>query len=146
MATHPGGDNGKTILLADDEQAVRNYVICLLHGSGYHFITGVDGQDALEKSRRFTGTINLLLSDVNMPHMNGIELATQIQIERPTIQVVLMSGNGAGLLPLNKGWQFLAKPFTPRVLKSTVQALLPDEEHARQNTSGPDTLENDGGL
>jgi CheY-like chemotaxis protein len=116
--------NGKTILLAEDEQPVRTFVLAMLQESGYDVITGVDGQDALEKSRQFQGTIHLLLSDVQMPNMTGIELATQIQIDRPDIRVLLMSGMAAGMLLLNEGWQFLPKPFMFSLLKDTLHHLL----------------------
>jgi CheY-like chemotaxis protein len=84
-------DNGKTILLAEDEKAVRSFVLPMLLRNGYHVIESVDGLDALEKARQFNGTIHLLLSGVQMPKMTGIELATQLQLERPNIQVLLMS-------------------------------------------------------
>ena len=66
-------DTGKTIFLAEDEPSVRNLALAVLQRSGYHVIAAVDGQDdALEKSRQFKGTIDLLLSDVSMPHMSGM--------------------------------------------------------------------------
>jgi two-component system cell cycle sensor histidine kinase/response regulator CckA len=131
-AAMASSDDGKTILLAEDGQLVRNLVLTVLQQSGYNVITGVDGQDALEKSRQFKGTIDLLLSDVNMPHMNGIELAKQMRIERPVIRVLLMSSMAAGQLPPNEGWQFLRKPFMCAMLKETVKHLLQDGNPARQ--------------
>ena len=65
----------------------------LLRKAGYNVIDAVDGQDGLYKSREFKGTIRLLISDVEMPNVTGFELARQIQIERPEIRVLLMSGN-----------------------------------------------------
>jgi len=126
----------KTILLAEDEQHVRTFVLTVLQESGYHVITGVDGQDALEKSRQFKETIDLLLSDVNMPHMTGTELATQMQIERAVLPVLLMSGMGDELLPLNEGWQFLPKPFEPDMLRKKVQHLLQDGNHRAASAAG----------
>lgn len=67
----------------------------------------MNGLDALEKARQFNGTIHLLLSDVRMSKMTGIELATQLQLERPNILVLLMSGVKAGMLLLNEGWQLI---------------------------------------
>jgi CheY-like chemotaxis protein len=120
--------NGKTILLAEDNQLVRTVVLTVLQQSGYHVITGVDGQNALEKSRQFKGTIDVLLSDVEMPHMTGIELAAQIQIERPAIRVLLMSGMVSRLLRLNDGWQFLPKPFMCNLLKERIQHLFQERQ------------------
>jgi DNA-binding response OmpR family regulator len=117
-------ENGKTILLAEDEQGVRSFVLTMLRQNGYHVIVAVDGQDALAKARAFDGIIHLLLSDVQMPNMTGIELATQLQIDRPDVKILLMSGMVAGLLLLNEGWQFLPKPFMSNLLRERLQHLL----------------------
>ena len=116
--------NGKTILLAEDEHPVRTFVRTMLQKAGYNVIIAVDGQDGLAKSREFKGTIHMLLSDVEMPNMTGIELATQIQIDRPEIRVLLMSGMVSGMLLLNEGWQFLPKPFMTSLLKDRIHHLL----------------------
>ena len=71
-----------------------------------------------------------------MPKMTGIELATQLQLERPNIQVLLMSGVAAGMLLLNEGWQFLPKPFMSNMLKARIQDLLRDEPPAGHQTLG----------
>jgi CheY-like chemotaxis protein len=118
-------ENGITILLAEDERSVRTVVLAMLQQQcGYHVITGVDGQNALEQSRRFEGNIDLLLSDVQMPHMTGIELAELIRVERPTIRVLLMSGMAEEPLMLPEGGQFLPKPFNYDILKEKIQYLL----------------------
>lgn len=119
--------NGKTILLAEDEQHVRSFVLAMLKQNGYSVMVAVDGQDALKQSRGFEGTIHLLLSDVEMPSMTGIELATQLQIDRPSIRVLLMSGMAAGMLLLNEGWQFLPKPFMSNLLKDRIHHLLEEQ-------------------
>jgi two-component system cell cycle sensor histidine kinase/response regulator CckA len=127
--------NGKTILLAEDEQPVRTFVLAMLQKAGYNVIIAVDGQDGLAKSKQFNGTIHLLLSDVQMPNMTGIELATQIQIERPQTRVLLMSGMVSGMLLLNEGWQFLPKPFMSNLLKERIEHLLL-EQPARPESAG----------
>lgn len=116
--------NGRTILLAEDEHPVRTFVLAMLQEARYNVIVAVDGRDGLEKSRQYKGTIHLLLSDVEMPNMTGIELATQIQIDRPEIRVLLMSGMVSGMLLLNEGWQFLPKPFMANLLKERIRDLL----------------------
>jgi two-component system, cell cycle sensor histidine kinase and response regulator CckA len=118
--------NGRTILLAEDEQPVRTFVLAMLQKNGYKVIVAVDGQEALKKARQFDGPIHLLLSDVQMPNMTGVELATQLTIERPDARVLLMSGLPAGMLLLNAGWQFLPKPFMEEMLKTRILDLLED--------------------
>jgi len=118
--------NGKTILVAEDELQVRTFVRSMLRDSGYQVLVAVDGLDALEVARKHTGPIHLLLSDVEMPRMTGVELATQLQNERPETQVLLMSGMTSGMLVLNEGWQFLPKPFMVHMLKVRVHHLLGD--------------------
>ena len=117
-------ENGKTILLAEDERPVRTFVLAMLQKAGYNVIVAVDGRDGLDKSRQFNDTINMLLSDVQMPNMTGIELATQLQIDRPDIRVLLMSGMPSGMLLLNDGWQFLPKPFMSDLLRERIRHLL----------------------
>ena len=116
--------NGKSILLAEDERPLRTLLLRILRAAGYNVIVAADGRDGLKKSRQFNGTIHLLLSDVEMPNMTGIELATQIQIDRPGIPVLLMSGMESGMVLLNESWQFLPKPFTSDLLNERVRHLL----------------------
>lgn len=120
----PPADSGKTILLAEDEQHVRTFVLGMLQGCGHHVIVASDGLDALEQARQFNGAIHLLLSDVEMPRMTGVELATQFQRDRPEAKVLLMSGMDSGMLLLNEGWQFLPKPFMIKMLEVRVSHLL----------------------
>jgi two-component system cell cycle sensor histidine kinase/response regulator CckA len=113
-----------TILLAEDEQTVRSFVLSLLTRTGYNVITAVDGMDALQKARNHNGTIELLLSDVQMPGMTGVELATQFSIDRPATKILLMSGLPSGMILLNEGWHFLPKPFMMGMLKSKIKEML----------------------
>jgi DNA-binding response OmpR family regulator len=130
-------ENGKTVLLAEDDQPVRTFVLAMLQKAGYNVIVAVDGRDGLEKSRQFKDTIHLLLSDVQMPNMTGIELATQVQIERPDIRVLLMSGMVSGMLLLNDGWQFLPKPFMSNLLKERIRHLLLESGAASKSGGNP---------
>ena len=116
--------NSKTVLLAEDEEAVRTFAYAVLSNCGYQIIVAIDGLEALEKARQHTGEIHLLLSNIQMPNMTGIELATQLQLERPDVKVLLMSGLPAGLLVLDGGWQFLPKPFMAKMLKEKIALML----------------------
>jgi len=99
-------------------------VLAILQQAGYNVIVAMDGRECLEKSRQLEGTIHLLISDVDMPNMTGIERATKIQIDRPAMCVMLMSGRESGILLLNDGWQLLPKPFTSNLLGEQIWQLL----------------------
>ncbi len=117
----------KTILVVDDDPAVLSYVAELLADQNYHLLTCGSGAEALLQSRTYKGEIHLLLSDFQMPLMSGIELATAMTAERPQLRVLLMSGFPGGMLVLNEGWHFLAKPFIASQLCALVAGLiLPD--------------------
>jgi CheY-like chemotaxis protein len=79
--------------------------------------------------RGYAGEIHLLLSDFQMPEMSGVELATAITIDRPKIKVLLMSAFPAGMLVLNEGWHFPAKPFIHSQLRALISGLVfPDQD------------------
>jgi len=123
----------KTILLADDDGQLRKFVGSLLTKLGYRLIVATNGREALEKALAFDGKIDLLLSDVEMPEMTGIELAIQLNRARPDTRILLISGLASGMLVLNNGWQFLPKPFVAEMLKDRIRDFLaeqpPIEEH-----------------
>jgi two-component system cell cycle sensor histidine kinase/response regulator CckA len=120
-------ENAKTILLAEDDSTVRNFVVAVLTTGGFEVLTAEDGQEALEKARNHSGEIHLLLSNLQMPRMSGIELATQISIERSETKVLLMTGLVSGMLVLDKGWQFLPKPFVADMLKQKIELVLQEK-------------------
>jgi len=120
----PDGNTPETILLVEDERNVRSFVLSLLNKAGYTVITAVDGLDAMEKASKFGGSIELLLSDVEMPRLTGVELATQFFQQRPDTRILLMSGLPSGLLILNEGWQFLPKPFAATMLLAKIRHIL----------------------
>jgi YesN/AraC family two-component response regulator len=76
----------------------------------YEILTAASGSSAVQLAREQNGEIHLLLSDFDMPGLSGIDLATALTIDRPEIRVLLMSAIGGGILELNEGWYFLAKP------------------------------------
>jgi DNA-binding response OmpR family regulator len=59
-----------------------------------------------------------------MPVMSGIDLATELSLERPQLKVLMMSGFTGGMLILNEGWHFLAKPFIPSQLRALIVGLI----------------------
>lgn len=117
-------DSQKTILVVDDDAITLKFVSGLLKKSNYTVLTAVSGKEALQLSRDCASEIHLLLSDFQMPEMSGVDLATELCVTRPKISVLLMSGFDGGMLVLNEGWHFLAKPFIPSQLRALIKGLL----------------------
>jgi DNA-binding response OmpR family regulator len=74
----------------------------------------------------------LLLSDVEMPGMTGIELAIQLNQERPDTKILLISGLATGMLVLNNGWSFLPKPFMPEMLRDRIRDFLSEQPSPKE--------------
>lgn len=109
------------ILLVDDEEVIRNLVMHMLEEQGFVVHSASDGQEALELSRRHPGTIDLVITDVDMPRLKGTDLCPQLLKERPGIKVILMSGAAkSGIINL----PFLPKPFDGEALLARVRAIL----------------------
>lgn len=104
---------GITVLVADDEAALRNTIVEILRSSGYNVLESQTAEDALEIARQNAGKIDILLTDIVMPGLRGPELARRVQNIQPDVKVVFMSGYAGGLpeadLPPNSA--FLQKPF-----------------------------------
>lgn len=120
----PGSE---TILLVEDEAALRKLAGEVLRSSGYTVLEAVNGEDAMLVYRRFTGVIPLLVTDMIMPGMNGRALAERLRDSRPDMKVLYISGYTENLLdhgPLGPSTAFLQKPFAPAVLARTVREML----------------------
>jgi two-component system cell cycle sensor histidine kinase/response regulator CckA len=117
-----------TILLAEDEDAVRNFAARALRMRGYTVIEAPDGEAALEIVRDHQGTIDLLVSDVKMPNMEGPELARAALGLRPDLRVILMSGYAEDAFDRSgekaEDWHFLPKPFGLKQLVAKVKDVL----------------------
>jgi DNA-binding NtrC family response regulator len=121
-------DDKKTVLVVDDDASILAVVSGLLGDHEYNILTAGTGALALQQSRDFEGPIHLLLSDFQMPGMSGVGLATAMTLDRPHLKVLLMSGFPEGMLVLNEGWHFLAKPFVASQLRALVTGLVsPDK-------------------
>jgi two-component system cell cycle sensor histidine kinase/response regulator CckA len=110
------------VLVVDDEVMIQKLARITLEADGYFILTANDGEEALHVSREFSGTIHVVLSDVMMPTIDGLQLRERILTERPGIKVLLMSGCVDGPPPSNV--PFLAKPFDPAVLIERMRRLL----------------------
>lgn len=132
----------ETILLAEDEDSVRAVATAALERHGYHILAAPNGAAALEIVRRYPDTIDMLLTDVVMPGMNGRELAVAVQHMRPAIRVVFVSGytDDATLLGdvRRNEITFLQKPFTAHELVQRVRMVLDYPTPTGSNPSGSD--------
>jgi len=126
-AESPAG-GAETILVCEDDDAVRQLVAHMLRREGYTVVTAADGEDALRRSAAFDGTIHLLISDVIMPDINGRRLTETLLEQRPDLRTLYMSGYTADIIAhhgvLDDNVEFLAKPFSRRALLRRVREVL----------------------
>ncbi len=116
----------ETVLVVEDEDAVRHLAVESLERAGYVVLTAASGEDALRAADGFEGTIHVLLSDVVMPGMKGPALARRLRAARPSIRVLLMSGYAADVVTEDdlKEATLLSKPFTAGVLTKAVRTVI----------------------
>jgi DNA-binding response OmpR family regulator len=120
------------ILIAEDEVMVRNLVRHLLTAEGHEILAAADGYEALELSRKYEGTIDLLITDVKMPRMDGLALIEKVLQERPNMRILVMSGHPPEeLRGREAGFSFLRKPFPPGVFREKVREVLGDMRDER---------------
>jgi len=113
------------ILVADDEALVRNLVALLMQQDGHFVLSAADGYEGLELSRQYPGTIDLVITDVQMPRLNGADLCAHLLEERPGIKVLVMSGaDMSEIVSQNVNLPFLPKPFDGKTLKARVRSIL----------------------
>jgi CheY-like chemotaxis protein len=120
----------ETILLVEDEAAVRTLAARILTGLGYTVLTTANGVEAVKTARSHPGPIHLLLTDVIMPGNDGRTVAEQIAELCPGVRVLFMSGYTDNAVirhgVLREGVHYLQKPFTPTVLGSKIREVLAD--------------------
>ncbi len=126
----------EVVLVVDDEDGVRALVSRLLGRQGYVVLEARGPGEALLLAERHAGTIDLLLTDVMMPTMNGKELAERLVALRPGLHVLLMSGFTGDVLAAHLGEPaaFLQKPFTEEALALRVRAAHLDDERCAPRT------------
>ncbi len=130
MADMPAGSaeshaGDETILVVEDEEGARDYVRQALESHGYRTLHAATGAGALDVARNFEGSVDLLLTDVALPGMNGAEVVRRFQSLRPRVPVLRMSGyperfGARGISPA----LYLQKPFTHAVLLSRIRKML----------------------
>jgi CheY-like chemotaxis protein len=124
----------ETILVAEDEPEVVDLIEAALHGYGYSVLAASDPELAARIARQHEGRIDLLLSDVVMPGMNGAELAMEVRTSHPEVQVLYISGYTDHPTVLEeierKGSAFLQKPFSGMVIAAKVREVLDTNAHS----------------
>ena len=130
----------ETILLVDDETPVREVLARGLQDKGYRVLEAMDGAHGLEILRDSADEIDMVITDVAMPHMNGIDLAHQALNLRPYLPFIFVSGQPKEVLPewgsLERDYQLLEKPFSLEALASCVRARL--DRRPRSHSSDDD--------
>jgi PAS domain S-box-containing protein len=118
----------ENILLVEDEEMVRNLARKILERQGYRVLSAACGEEAIQIAEKEIGSIDLLLTDVIMPNMNGRELGDRLELLKPGIPVLFMSGYTADVIAqhgvLEEGTNYLKKPFTIRSLSTKVREVL----------------------
>ena len=132
----------ETVLVCDDDEDVRELLVAVLGLRAYSILKANNGKHALEVVRQHQGRIHLLVTDMAMPELGGIELAAELRKRDPALKVLYISGytDDADRLstPRGPGTHFLPKPFLPGELTRTVSLILDEAAHPteRQSTAG----------
>ncbi|HEY2734788.1 MAG TPA: ATP-binding protein, partial [Polyangiales bacterium] len=118
----------ESVLVVEDNEAVRNMLCRVLRASGYRVMEASNPKIALKLCAEHAGAIDMLISDVVMPEMSGIELAAELQFSHPSMRVLLMSGYSGTAMTrhgeLRSDLPFLEKPFNPDAVARKVREVL----------------------
>ena len=118
----------ETILVVEDEENVRAMTRRLLRSYGYQVLESASGEEALRLAETHAGNIDLLLTDVVMPRMNGHDLAEMLKSRRPALKVVYMSGYDRDAIfrhaVLDPDTPYIQKPFVPHTMAAVVRRVL----------------------
>ena len=113
----------RPVLVVDDEPNVRSFVSTILQRQGFEVLEAEDGVEAYELLRRRSGEIDLLVTDVEMPRMDGITLGQKVSADYPSVAVLYISGFISKPPKHVPSSHFLLKPFRPDVLVRHVRSL-----------------------
>jgi len=121
-------DTVVSVLVVDDEAAVRRFACRVLEQAGYSVFEAIDGVEALELIQGQTAVLELVVSDIVMPRMNGVELMQALSVSRPSLPVILMSGYATAALSelgIVAPCSILPKPFSAERLLAEVDRCMP---------------------
>jgi two-component system, cell cycle sensor histidine kinase and response regulator CckA len=132
IADEPTRGRGETILLVEDEPKIIKMGKMMLEKLGYHVLTAETPGRAMDLAREHAGKIDLLMTDVIMPEMNGRDLAEKLQTLNPELNVLFMSGYTANAIAhhgvLDEGVHFIQKPFSRAALAEKVREAIGNDE------------------
>lgn len=118
-----------TILLADDDSAVLALAAMILQRDGFHVLRASNGLEALMIYNSYAARIDLVITDFEMPQMNGAELASRIRARNPEAKLLLMTGfMPSGVRGPGRDYPLLRKPFRPGELRDAVRKILSPPE------------------
>jgi CheY-like chemotaxis protein len=124
----PRAKPGETLLLIEDEASVREVTAKLLAKLGYTVVTAVDGLDGVEKAATHEGRLDIVISDLMMPVLGGVEAVTRILEKRPNLPVLFVSGYSESALRWSDGaprvGKLLQKPFSVDDLAHAVRTAI----------------------
>ena len=132
-------DKRKTILLVEDEDYVRDFVAHALERSGYRVVKANGYQEALKRLKEINFEPTLLLTDVIMPEVGGVELYKMLKKDFPSLKVLYMSGNVPDTVSFEEGDKFLQKPFSIDTLQETIRNVIDDEAKRKTQNSSEKT-------
>jgi hypothetical protein len=130
MEKRPREGDGKsgTILLVEDSDVVRDVVASMLEGGGLTVVQASGGEEALALARRGDEPIALLMTDIVMPGMSGVELADRMERELPGMRVLFMTGYAEEVVVnqgiLGRHREYIGKPFTQEQITKRVREIL----------------------
>lgn len=125
----PPAAAGRTILVVEDEEAVRQFIVLILQKLGYRVLEASGGEEALALCKSLPGAIALVITDMMMPRMSGPQMVEALRLTQPGIRTLFVSGYGAddtlNGVPLRQvGAGFLEKPFTKERLDRKIREIL----------------------
>jgi two-component system cell cycle sensor histidine kinase/response regulator CckA len=130
----------ETVLVVENETAIKTLVQMALERHGYLVLTAESGSEALQLAAAHQGSIDLLVTDVVIPDLRGPDLARQLVAQRPTLATLFMSGYmddtlGEDISSLPVPVDFIQKPFAPSALATRVREMLDRrrESHSEQS-------------
>jgi len=136
---HPVVADSATVLLVEDESLIRESSVEFLMGAGFNVISAANAEQALQEVQRHQGSIELLISDIVLPNMTGLELAAMVTSAHPETKVLYVSGHPPSRVLADSSDDpeyFLAKPFSFLALQNKIYELLQPKKRPRSASAG----------